>query len=44
MNDPEIRRCGDGWEYCTGECWVCAKARLSTSTSTDDQATYAVAE
>lgn len=33
--EQEIRKCGDGWSYCDGNCEECYKSRLKYSNETD---------
>lgn len=36
-NDIRFRRCGDGYEYCDGNCGRCTKANMSASNQTSGE-------
>lgn len=36
MSDKAIRKCGQTWEYCNGECVKCPKRAIKYCTSTQD--------
>ena len=30
----QIRKCGEGWAYCDGDCFNCYSVRVTTTTET----------
>ena len=35
--EMQIRKCGEGWEYCNGDCSKCYKSNITYSSATDEK-------